>query len=703
MNEKGTIDLNQKFLKNQTLKTIIAVGLTIVLITFVILFYTAYPSIGWWDSGNYAADAKNMGIPGPGGSILFVLLGRFLNIVFFFIPTIKAVTMVSIISTSLASIFLYYALLNILQNFQDYTDESAKIAVSFLTALSLPFLYSIWVESYVTRVYTLGLLLTSVVFLCTVKIWFSENEKQKLKLFLLIIFLMGIDFAAHRLNSPFLPVILILLIFPLRKHLLDYKFWISIIIVYLLSLSLHFYLIIRGQLYPPLDTGNVHSFSNLISWIRMEIWGSESNFLLLFNRRAPLWDYQINFMYIRYFGWNFWGKEGLTIFSIIPFVLGCIGFVFSIVKKFKAWLIIFLSYVFFSIILVLYLNVTEGFNNIREIDRLFIPSFFIFLCWVGVGLYFLFYLIRKFISNKILTKRVAFVSLFAAGLIILPLNLIFSNQENCNKNRYYFPEDFAYNLLSSCEKNAVIFVNGDNDTFPLWYLQSVEGYRTDITVANLSLLNTRFYIDQLLTGENPVPFDSTITGSEQLTPSRIDSTIDIKIAPPKFPVSKLLTQDSLTVSFSGHNFGGNKLFLIQDKALISFLKENKWRRPVYFSLTVAQENMLGLNDYLSLIGIANKLLPVKDTNILPQRLEENLLQNYRFRSFNNPDVKLHESYSFLFNNFRHAFLRLAEHYFEKGDKEKAKGIIDIMDKKLPKWRFPDQLNQFIVDFENKIK
>ena len=143
--------------------------------------------------------------------------------------------------------------------------------------------------------------------------------------------------------------------------------------------------------------------------------------------------------------------------------------------------------------------------------------------------------------------------------------------------------------------------------------------------------------------------------------------------------------------------------LIQDKVLLSFLRENKWERPVYFSSTVSEANRIGLDNYLSCVGIVNKLLLVEGKDILPEALEKNLVQIYRFRYFNDPDTQIDRSTLLLYNNFRHAFVQLVEHYINLGDKEKAKELFNVMNEKLPDWRYSDNQNKFIRYFENVLE
>ncbi len=656
----------------------------------LVLYISSYPSIGWWDSGIYAANANDLSISDPGGSILFVILGKLFSIFFFFLPTIKAITLVSIFSTSLASVFFYYCMIEIIKNLKEEPSEDVKILISFFTALSLPLLYSIWIESNVSRVYSLGLLITSILILCSIKIWFTNNDQVKLKYFLLFVFLMSLDYSAHRLNMPFIPVILILLLFSLRKQLLNYKFWLLIILFVLAGLSIHIYILIRSSQNPPFHMDNIKSFTGLINWIDMKRYG-ESNFSAIFQRKAPFWDYQIKFMYLRYLLWNFGGTNGQNIFGVVtffPLVLGIAGFVYSLIKRIKLWTLIALIFFFFSFGLIVYANIRAGFDAMREIDRLFIPSFIIFLLWVGIGSYLLFEFLFN-ISSKIKINAKFYITAIAAiGFLILPLNLFLTNRMNCDKSKYFFPEDLAYNILSGCERNAVVFTNGDNDTFPLWFMQSVEGYRKDVSVVNLSLLNTDFYIDELVSSKNGFSIDNSFLNPDSLAPRKIKQPI--KIILPYYDKSKTeKTQDTLNVVYPGRDFGDIKGFLIQDQVLLSFLKDNNWNRPVYFCVTVDEDNLLGLKNYLNCQGMVNKLIPWKGDTLSEIIMAKNLMHVYKFRNFNDPGVPLENAAINIYRNYRSNFFVLIDYYLKRGNKSKAKEVYNFMEDKLPDWRFKD--------------
>ncbi|MGD1007972.1 MAG: DUF2723 domain-containing protein [Ignavibacteriaceae bacterium] len=666
----------------------------IFILSLIVLYLSSYPAIGWWDSSINAANAYDLSIPDPGGSILYVILGRLFTILFFFLPAIKAITLVSIVSTSAASVFFYYCMIEVLNNFNK-SSESSKIIASFFTALSLPLLFSIWSESNVSRVYSLGLLLASIILLCALKIWLTGDEKKKAKLFLLIIFLIALDYTAHRLNMPFIPVIILLLAFPLRKHLSGIRFWLLLILVAAAGLSIHIFLLVRSMQTPPFRMDDIKSFRDLISWINMVRYG-ESNLSMIFQRRAPFWDYQIKFMYLRYFGWNFLGTNSqgiLRYFVFLPFILGIAGFIYSFIKKIKVWTLISIIFLLFSFGLIVYANIQGGFDKTREIDRLFIPSFMIFLLWVGIGLFLLTEGISKILAK--LKYNTSIIILSAACFFVLPLNLFLTNLKGCYKSKFYFPEDFAYNILSSCEKNAVLFTNGDNDTFPLLYLQSVEGYRTDVSVANVSLLNTEFFVNELVHDNNGFKIDTSFPNSKESGPALLKQPVEILLPYSSRSIGGKIEKDTLRVTYKGRSFGDTKFLLTQDKVILSFLKNNIWKRPVYFCTTVNPDNLLGLDNYLRDEGIVNKLVPVKSDSIAPSVLEYNLIHKYMYRSFNDSTVVIDNATKNIFNIFRIQFSKLILFYKNNGNKSKAKEIFDFMQEKLPEWRFTGKENEFL--------
>ena len=254
------------------------------------------------------------------------------------------------------------------------------------------------------------------------------------------------------------------------------------------------------------------------------------------------WNYQFKHMYVRYFMWNFSGKQNdtqghgnildgnwITGFNLIdnyilglgpqknlpkhlkqnaghnkyymlPFLLGLLGLVFQLSKRKKDFWAIFLLFFFTGIAIVIQLN--QHPYQPRERDYAYVGSFFAFSIWTGLGTFAFLQLIKnnlydflkiEFVKSN-LKKILSFTSILLLGI---PTLMAYENWDDHDRSNRFTARDFAKNYLSSCKPNAILFTMGDNDTFPLWYVQEVEGYRTDVRIVNLSLLNTDWYIDQM--------------------------------------------------------------------------------------------------------------------------------------------------------------------------------------------------------------
>jgi len=243
-----------------------------------------------------------------------------------------------------------------------------------------------------------------------------------------------------------------------------------------------------------------------------------------------LFRYQFGHMYFRYFMWNFAGRQndllshggpvngnwisGIGFFDdlrlsesqylppnldnnrsrnayyLLPLILGILGIVIQFKSDKKSLLIISLIFIFTGIAIAFYLN--QHPYQARERDYSYIGSFYAFSLWIGLGVTGLYLFIRKNFNYKFLLPAAGIICIIA-----VPFMFLTKNFADHNNNKNDFARQFAYNMLNSCEKNAILFVSGDNETFPLWYLQEVEHIRTDVRIVNLSFLNNDWYIDQI--------------------------------------------------------------------------------------------------------------------------------------------------------------------------------------------------------------
>ncbi|NPA44844.1 MAG: DUF2723 domain-containing protein, partial [Chlorobi bacterium] len=293
----------------------------------------------------------------------------------------------------------------------------------------------------------------------------------------------------------------------------------------------------RKTIFPRMYSREQHHISAYRIWGGLSK-GEKPNFI---NNIQFFISYQLSHMYLRYFMWNFVGRQnniqgngGITngnwisgisfidslmlgnqsnlpekvkndksrnTYYFLPLILGILGILLLFSEDKRSLLIIFLLFLFTGIAIVVYLNQTP--YQPRERDYAYAGSFYAFAIWIGLGVAGIY----NFLSSKT-SKKIA-VTLAIILTIPVPVILATQNWDDHDRSGKYTARDFAKDYLDSCEKNAILFTYGDNDTFPLWFVQEVEGYRTDIKVVNLSLLGTDWYIDQMKTKTyeaEPVPF-----------------------------------------------------------------------------------------------------------------------------------------------------------------------------------------------------
>ncbi|MGB5531123.1 MAG: tetratricopeptide repeat protein [Ignavibacteriaceae bacterium] len=251
----------------------------------------------------------------------------------------------------------------------------------------------------------------------------------------------------------------------------------------------------------------------------------------------------------------------------------------------------------------------------------------------------------------------------------------------------FYPAILEYNknIMASCEKNAVLFTNGDNDTYPMWFLQFMENYRTDITLVNVSLFNVSWYIKQL---KNGYPFGENNLFM-MLTDADIDSLRPVhwKEKTVEIPVKHDPLNKKGKIEWLVKPTIEDRAIRVQDLMLMEILKSNEWNRTVYFSTTVYSANKLGLDKYLSLEGLVYKLNSHEGKTSI-EKLNSNLTNVYTYDGVNDEHIGYIDEIANLYQNYREAFITLASLYDEAGQKVKVKEVLNIMDEKLPETQLP---------------
>lgn len=489
-------------------------------------------------------------------------------------------------------------------------------------------------------------------------------------------------------------------------------------------------------------------------------------------------SYQLGHMYGRYFMWNFSGRQndiqghgrllegnwisGLHFldeirlgpqyglpehlennkarnkYYMLPLLLGLIGFLYHIKNsKRDAW-VVFLLFFFTGIAIVIYLNQTP--YQPRERDYAFAGSFYAFSIWIGLGVLAVYENLKKYFRGS---GGALLASLIP--LIAVPGNMAVQNWDDHDRSNRYTARDFAWNYLNSCAPNAILFTYGDNDTFPLWYAQEVEGIRTDVRVVNLSYLNADWYIEQMkrkVYKSEPLPLSMThdqfIQGTRDIiylldrmeTPADLREAVDfalsddilkrIQVAPDEYVdyiYSKRfsLPVDSLQIIKTG-TIKPDKAHLIEPfiqwevprnyltksgLAILDILAGNNWERPIYFAVTVPATEFLGLQNYFQLEGMAYRLVPLlkqeidgSTGHISNDIMYRNITEIFKWGNINDPSVYLDETNLRMAANLRSNFASLAGSLLDEGKRDSAIVILDMTMEILPNESVP--YNYFII-------
>jgi hypothetical protein len=540
-------------------------------------------------------------------------------------------------------------------------------------------------------------------------------------------------------------------------------------------------------------------------------------------------DYQVNWMYWRYFMWNFAGRQndiqghggildgnwlsgvkaidsqrlgnqdqlppsltenrGYNRFYLLPFLLGVIGLVYQLMRHLRDWTVVMLLFFFTGFAIVIYLNQTP--YQPRERDYAYVGSFYAFAIWIGLGVYALYDAARSLKQRELgmavgatlglgavkyilewdgdhsMSYALLYMGAVGGGALalffllgktvrqdtlhgvlatlvglVVPAVMVADGWDDHDRSVRKPARDLAHNYLESCAPNAILFTNGDNDTFPLWYAQEVEGIRTDIRVVNLSLLNTDWYIDQMRRKayeSDPLPFgldpDKYRQGTRDvvaLLPQGDKETYrDLRemmafVANDKnmqqifqrgvkdawFPTDRFkVMADSVKVFSNGTLSVADtakwtpemrwqirrQVLLKNHLMVLDLLANNNWERPIYFAVTTGPDSYINLQDHFQLEGLTYRLVPVLTANQNPNLqgrvatdiMFENVTQKFLWGNMDNPEpIYLDENILRMTTNLRLQLSSLAEALIGEGREDDARKILDISLEKMPERNVP---------------
>jgi len=552
------------------------------------------------------------------------------------------------------------------------------------------------------------------------------------------------------------------------------------------------------SLFPRLGDTRPDRIDGYKSWSGMRKGQKNPNFA---DNMRFFFRYQIGFMYWRYFAWNFIGRQndeqgngkqimmqgylgfmegnwisGLKFIDdklvgnqdesvlpyhqkinkahnklfFLPFILGLLGLYFHYKSNKRDFISTFALFFITGILLIVYQN-SPPFEP-RERDYTLVGSFYVYCIWVGFGIFMIIDYLRKRME-LVPAAGIAIV----VGLAAAPVLMASQEWDDHSRAHRYTSLDYGLNYLNSCTDDAVLFTNGDNDTYPLWYAQEVEGLRDDVRVLNLQLLMTDWYADQLKLKKNNSSAIKFSFNREQIVegirdfvpfyqnPSLVDTTIYYDLREmlrfigtddPQYqlrtyagtplnyyptPLMRLFVDTAEIVKYKVVrdeylsrvtpvvDFSVGKRNLMKNNLLqLDILANNLWARPIYFGITSGSETFLGLTNYFQQEGMAYRLVPVRRNEIEssfaqgesgrvdPVIMYENVMKKFKWGNINHPDVYICSVTRRHANNYRNIFSTLGRALIYNEEKEKAIEVIDKCLEVLPENKVPHDLNSLAL-------
>ena len=612
-------------------------GAVLGLAIFGLYILTLSPTTAWWDASEYITTGHLLGIPHPPGNPLFVALARVWSLLLapLGLPVAVRINLLAAATSSLASFFFFLlghrVLSKVIEGRWMLTIGAASGAIMGATA------YTVWNQSTANeKVYTVSVAVIAAVSWLALR-WYDQRETPAgTRALLLAFYLMVLGATNHLMSVLPAPALALFVVLAGPAVLLKWRFWARAIPLAVLGISFNLFLPIRAMQDPIINEGNPVCESATGAVIAVYTNGKAGCPALaqslsraqyakppITERQAPFKDQFLN--YFQYFDWQ-WARgadlrEVPNMVRMPATVLFAAMGLMGLLVLWRADRMIF-AYLAalmgtLTVGLIVYLNFKYGFSlapeisdaaahEVRERDYFFVASF---ICWgnlAGIGLAGFWSALSEQWGGAAAYRK-------AMPLLLITFVPVSYNWEWASRSDDYAAIDWAYDLLMSVEPYGVLFTNGDNDTFPLWYAQEVEGVRKDVTVIVLQYLYTGWYPKQIRDRTEPErqrAFDPQFAAGIYSSPSPPDESVSLatdevfdSVIPGTLPSDLSLSVDSVLITYPAGLYLDRGL-----RIALSMINDSAGKRPIYFASSAGLIRSLGLERWGVRHGLATKLV-----------------------------------------------------------------------------------------------
>ena len=719
-------------------------------IAAVVYGLTVEPTASLWDCPEFIACGYKLEIGHPPGAPFFMLVANLFS-QFANSPS-QVALMVNLLSALLSAGCIFFLFLTITHLARKLINNIVVIETCGLVgSLAYTFSDTFWFSAVEAEVYAFSSFLTALMFWLILK-WEDEADSPRSdRWILLIAYITGLSIGVHLLCLLCLPAMAFVVwfrkenlfarLFRARRRLL--KLSLSCLLLFLVGFSSYGVILVRANACPPMCENEPKTLFKLGRYLSREQYGQTPLYPRIYsayhaqNYEAWMGDietrdgvptkaenlryfltYQVNFMYWRYFLWNFVGRQnniqgqgevehgnwitgfrwiddlllgcdtsklpsdladnkGRNVFYGLPLLLGLLGILWQWRQgrdgRRQLW-IVSLLFIMTGLAIVVYLNQTP--MQPRERDYAYVGSFYAFAIWIGLG--------AAMVSEKLIvkSKKYATASLVLASMLCLlvPLQMVSQTWDDHDRSGRYTCRDFGRNYLMTMQDEGypVIFTNGDNDTFPLWYNQEVEGVRRDTRDCNLEYLQTDWYIDQMKRPAYDSPALPISWSHEDYRQGQMEylpiDTDSLTITSGK---------DSMTISLKG------KQYLLKNELMaLEMLSNAVWTRPFYMSISMGN-SLSFLRDHLVLEGLAYRISPTaQGRQVDVERLYDNIMYRYRYGGLSTPGLYIDEDVKRMANTHQFLMGVLIDSLLQQGDTQRAMKVCRKWQHEMPQENVP---------------
>jgi hypothetical protein len=615
-------------------------GALLIAATSVAVFWrTAYPTITWWDSGNYSLAAYTLGVTSPPGSLLLTLLGWPIARLPLWSSPAHLLNLSAGLLAALAVVLVYGLALQI-QRIARGDDESAAPGAApaigaALGALAFAFSDTLWEHAIKFTPYVLTAVFTGLILWTMLRWWEDAERPDSWRWIALLGFLFGLDFSVHRTNALLLPGALVWILIRHAATLRRLRALLGGACGLVIGLSVQLLIIpIAAYTQSPLNFTEPGNWSRFWYYISLEQLGGHFLFSL-YPRNAHFWSVQVADL-AHTLGANFLHWNGpASVLGVLPAVAAVVGLraVWQRNRRLGGAfaLVLFLQ----AASTVIYFNIPANF--FRPFDRHYLPICVTIAVLLACGLS----AAMTRAAGLARSRRWIVAGPLVALVLVVPATQLVENWNAHDASGRYFARDFAFNALEGLPPNAIYFTIGDNDTYSVMYLQAVEGVRQDVTIMNLSLANFPLYPDQFRRRDPSFPLAiASDERSAMIDRPWTDTTLVLKVEGTAEQLGFARgTPLPAAVTLRLRPSSGTRMNR-SEIAVLDILQTNRWKRPLCFAVTVSKSGMEWLAPFGRLDGLFWRVVPVAGAPADPDLLHANMLDHAQYRGYAETSVRI---------------------------------------------------------------